>query len=155
MASSGALRYAALASLGLTLGTGLGGAAACTGSAPPPPPLEIPPHAVFSRLYTRAPAAVVALPLTLDTKSCAFARYNAEPEDDPDDPLPLPFVLIHPLRTQCELWLGRTGFVFEYCLYPRDPLVEIDASLQHVFRVLDDEHCTFGTDPPPDPPDPA
>lgn len=146
------MRPAALASLAPSLVLACAAAAACTGSAPPPPPLTLPPNEVFSRLYTRAPIAVVAFPLTLDTKSCAFARYNAEPEDDPDDPLPLPFVLIHPLRSQCELWLGRTGFVFEYCLYPREPLVEVDASLQHVFRVLDDEHCTFGADPPPDAP---
>ena len=136
------MRAAALASL--ALGAALAAAAGgCTGSAPPPPPLTMPPNEVFGRLFLRAPSAVLEPPITLDTKSCAFALYSIDPSDEPKA-----FVMIHPLRTQCELWLGRTGFVLEYCLYPREELVEIDTSLRHVFRILDDEHCTFGADPP-------
>jgi hypothetical protein len=131
------VRPAVLATLGLALDAG-----ACTGGPPPPPPITMPSNEVFGRLFMRAPAAVIQLPLILDTKSCAFALYLA------DAPEPQPFVLIHPLRTRCELWLGRTGFVFQYCLYPREELVEIDGSLQHLFRIVDDEHCTFGADPP-------
>lgn len=124
------MRPAALASLAL--------AAACTGSAPTPPPLEMPPNDVFNRLFKRAPTATVKLPLTLDTKSCAFALYTAATQSGP-----VPFVMIHPLRTQCELWLGRIGFVFEYCLYPREGLVEIEGLAQGLFRIDDDEHCIF------------
>jgi hypothetical protein len=123
------------------------GAAACTGSDPPPPPLAIPDADAFDRLLARAPAAAIQPPLTLDAQSCAFARYSPELTEV----LPQPFVLIHPLRTQCELWLGRTGFVLEYCLFPRDQLVEIDTSLRLVYRVNDADHCTFGADPPPEP----
>jgi hypothetical protein len=131
----GAVRAPLLATLALCAG-------ACTGSAPPPPPLEMPSNEVFSHLFTRAPAAIVQLPLTLDTESCAFARYS------PETAAPQPFVLIHPLRTQCELWLGRIGFVLEYCLYPREDLVEIDASRPSLFQAIDDQHCVFGADPP-------
>lgn len=113
---------------------------ACTGEDPPQPPLEIPSMDVFNRLTKRAPRAAVTLPLTLDTKSCSFARYAQDTD-------PQPFVLIHPLRTQCELWLGRSTTVLQYCRFPREELVEIDASLGHVFRILEEEHCTLGAGP--------
>ena len=122
--------------LAVLLAPGAGGA--CTGEDPPPPPLEIPPHDVFTRLSKRAPRAAVTLPLTLDTRSCAYARYAQD-----TTPTAQPFVLIHPLRSQCELWLGRATTVLQYCRFPREDLVEIDASLGHVFRILDEEHCTF------------
>ena len=131
------VRPAVLAMLGLAAGTG-----ACTGDPPPAPPVTMPSNEVFGRLFMRAPATVVQLPLILDTKSCAFALYLGGASE------PQPFVLIHPVRSRCELWLGRTGFVFEYCLYPREDLVEIDGSLRYLFRILDDEHCTLGADPP-------
>ena len=128
--------------------------AACTGSAPPEPPIEMPPSDVFERLEANVPTADVRPPLTLDLKSCTFARYLAQlPNGDST------FVLIHPLRSRCELWLGGDSDFgrgeLEYCSFPREDLLPIGQGVLTLFRVDDPAHCVFESDPPPPPAAPA
>jgi hypothetical protein len=114
----------------------------------------MPPLDVFERLAADVPTAAVLLPLIVDTKSCTFARYVAR----------LPgtvfqtFVLLHPLRTRCELWVGRfdRSADLEYCRFPREDLLLIGADAAGTsFRIDDPEHCVFASDPPPPPPENA
>jgi hypothetical protein len=128
----------------LLLGTGL---AACTGSAPPEPPIELPPGEVLDNLAHRAPVARVVPPLILDAKSCTFARYVARARNGRDT-----FVLIHPLRSRCELWLGLSLGIgdLEYCRFPREDLIPVGMDpFTGGFQIDDLEHCVFASDAPP------
>ena len=135
-----------LAASGLVLGT-LAGGAGCTGSAPPEPPIEMPPPDVLARLEASVPTTRVLSPITIDTKSCTFARYLARLSGTVQT-----FVLLHPLRTRCELWLGRfePSANLEYCRFPREDLLPIGTDAAgRAFRIDDPEHCVFASDLPP------
>ena len=68
---------------------------------------------IFHPLFRRAPHAEIQAPITLDTKSCAYALYTQTAG------ALVTFVLIHPLRSKCELWLGANGITAQYCRFDR------------------------------------
>jgi hypothetical protein len=69
---------------------------------------------IFDPLLINAPTAPITPPITLDSASCAYARYTA--------PIGVgtSFVLVHPSRTKCELWLGLANVAKQYCRFDRD-----------------------------------
>jgi hypothetical protein len=99
--------------------------------------IEDPGFEIFDPLYQRAPHAEVQAPITLDTRSCAYARYTHSSQSY------FTFVLVHPLRSKCELWLGATGTSSQYCRFDRAGLVEVELD-GAVLRVTDEEApCVF------------
>ena len=105
------------------------------------PPFELPPREVFEPLFERAPLAKVEAPLTLDTKSCTFARYWTTTRDGFDT-----FVLIHPRNARCEIWTGLFdqepfNSVFEFCRYPREELISLDILDDTSFFIRDVQRC--------------
>lgn len=131
---------------GLVLGA-VAASPGCTGDAPPEPPLEMPPREALDELVARAPSARVQHSLTIDTKSCTFARYVTQFGTYPET-----FVLLHPLRSRCEVWLGTLFFQadLEYCLFPREDLVPIDEDPRKpLFRIGDPGHCVDDGGLPP------
>ena len=80
--------------------------------------------------------------IILDARSCTFARYVARAQGRDT------FVLIHPLRSRCELWLGLApGTNLEYCRFPREDLIPIGMNpVTGGFQIEDPEHCFFASD---------